>query len=122
MLWFLNIPTPDRVYKECVSQNLLHPEIVTAQSILETGWYKHFKGHNIFGLYNSSKHDYYQFACWQQSVGFYKEQIQDKYYKGQDYYEFLDCMWKNKKGECRRYAGAKNYTNTLKQIKWKRNN
>ena len=30
--------TPQNVYSYCVEKEILHPEIVTAQSVQETGW------------------------------------------------------------------------------------
>lgn len=87
--------TPKTVYAELVKQKVKHPEIVLAQSILETGWYKcegcSMDKNNIFGLWNSKKQEYYSYSTWQNSVGGYLRGIQYKYdptrYK--DYYEFL---------------------------------
>ncbi len=108
-IWFFTLPTKENVYKECVSQNVLHPEIVTAQFCLETGngtsrvcW----EYNNLFGLYDSKKGDYFKFDTWQESITGYKNMIQYKY-KGGNYYEFLDSIG---------YATAKNYTKVLRLI------
>lgn len=108
-LHFLN-PTPERVYNECVLQNVLHPEIVTKQFILETGngtsraclEYK-----NLFGL--TGKNGLYKFDHWKESITAYKDWVQYKYKSG-DYYNFLDSIG---------YAEAKNYTKVLRTISLK---
>ena len=108
--------TPERVYNECVYQGVKHPDIVTRQFILETGHGKSRKckeNNNLFGLISRSG----KFKTWVDCVTAYKEDIQEAYYKGGDYYDFLNCMW-TWNGECKRYAEAINYTNKLKQIKW----
>jgi len=109
IMWYFLMPNKHSVYKECVSQNVLHPEIVTAQSILETGHYKSrvcIEYNNLFGLYDSKNGDYYKFNTWQESVKGYKNMIQYKY-KGGDYYKFLEDIG---------YASAKNYTSVLRVI------
>lgn len=69
-----------------------HSDIVYAQALLETG---HFtsplcvKHNNLFGLYNSSKEDYYRFNHWAESVEAYIKFVQYKYKPPNDYYEFL---------------------------------
>ena len=86
-LYFLP-PTPKDVLEECKKVGIKHPEIVVKQSILETGWYKHYKYNNLFGLYNSRTHDYYRFDSWRESVQGYKDLVQYRYESG-DYYEWL---------------------------------
>ena len=46
---------------------------------------------NLFGLYNSSIHDYYRFRSWEESVAGYVRMIQRRYdsKKDKDYYAFL---------------------------------
>jgi len=105
--YFLVPPTPEAVYNECVRQKVKYPEIVTRQSILETGHYKYYSWGNLFGLYNSNKHEYFEFWSWRQSVKAYRDLVQKKY-KGGSYYEFLDNL---------PYATSENYTKTVKQIK-----
>lgn len=65
--------------------------IVLAQSLLETGFYtsnvcKTYN--NLFGLYDSRKHDYYRFERWEDSVVGYQKFIQYRY-KGGNYFSFL---------------------------------
>jgi len=71
--------TYGNVYTICVSQNVKFPEVVTAQSVLETGWYKckscSLDKNNIFGFSNGN---YLTFDHWMQSVMYYKK-WQDKY-------------------------------------------
>ena len=86
-----------------------YPNIVKAQAILETG---HFSSNvcksynNLFGLYNSSKGDYYRFNHWSESVKAYIDYVQYKY-DGGDYYAFLDDLG---------YAEDKQYVSKLKVI------
>lgn len=70
-----------------------HPDIVYAQALLETGRFTSplcVKYNNLFGLYNSSKEDYYRFNHWVESVEAYIKFVQYKYKPPNDYYEFLD--------------------------------
>jgi len=88
--------TKDEVLKELKAQNVLYPEIVLAQSILETGWYDckncSLDNNNIFGLWNSKKQEYYYYTNWKESIGGYKRGIQYKYFKKEydNYYHFLN--------------------------------
>lgn len=110
LIIYLHFITPQLVYEECVKQGVLYPDIVTRQSILETGWYKHYKNSNIFGLYDSNKHEYFKFDHWRESVVAYRDLVQYKY-KGDGYYKFLINL---------PYATDKNYINKLKGIKWRK--
>ena len=92
-----------------------HPQIVYAQAILETGYFKSdlcLNGNNLFGLYNSKKHRYYTFDHWKDCVIAYKEMVQYKY-KGDndkppnDYYKFLSDIG---------YAEDAQYIQKLKDI------
>lgn len=74
-----------------------HPQIVYAQAILESNWFKSklcVKDNNLFGLYNSKKQEYYTFNHWANSVEAYVRMVQYKY-KGEkeeppnSYYKFL---------------------------------
>jgi len=105
--------TSEEVLKELKKQNVLHPEIVLAQSILETGWYK-CKGcsrdkNNLFGLWNHRKKEYYYYKTWQESIGGYLRGVQYKYdeNKYKDYYEFLTRIG---------YASDINYIKKIKAI------
>ena len=82
----------ERNVRKVIDRYGLHsPDIVLAQSVLETGHYQSDvcrRYNNLFGLYDSRKGDYYRFDRWEDSVYAYKKYIQYKY-KGGDYYEFL---------------------------------
>ena len=106
------IPETDKVidarsiYNYCIEINIKHPEIVTAQSIWETGWYKcnncSLDKNNLFGFYY--KGDYIKFTNWKESINYYKR-WQDKYYdKERNYYDFLECIYINNKGNCIKYC------------------
>ena len=104
--------TPESVLKELKSKNVLFPEIVLAQSILETGWFKcnncSMDVNNLFGLYNSKKKEYFPYTNWEESINGYKRGIQYKYSKKyDDYYAFLDDI---------NYASDPNYISKLKTI------
>lgn len=100
--------TKEEVYEYLVSIDCKFPEIVTAQSILETGHFKSYScrvRHNLFGLrYN---HKYLQFANWKLSCDAYISKVQYKYKSG-DYYTFLDELG---------YASDPDYCKKLKKIK-----
>ena len=101
-------PTRGSVYEYLVNINCKHPEIVTAQAVLETGHFKSYScrtRHNLFGLrYN---HQYLIFDNWEESCDAYLTKVQYKY-KGGDYYKFLEELG---------YASDTNYVNKLKHIK-----
>ena len=85
-------PTIEYVYKCAVFYGLQYPEIVVAQSILETGYYKSYgctRDKNLFGLYDSKNRRFFKFDTWQESVKAYKTKVQYKYKSG-DYYSFLE--------------------------------
>lgn len=103
-------PTDSLVYQACLYYNINNPEIVVAQSILETGYYRSEvckKNNNLFGLYNSHKKEYFKFSHWAESVKAYKDMIQYRYKDGEDYHEFLDRIG---------YAEDSLYNNKLKNI------
>lgn len=86
-----------------------YPEIVIAQAILETGWFKSeqcTKNNNLFGLYNSKKKTYFKFEHWTESVKAYENTVQYRYTKG-DYYAWLDKIG---------YAEDESYTCKLKGL------
>lgn len=90
--------------------DVLHPEIVYAQAVLETG---HFRSkvckeyNNLFGLYNSSTKDYYKFNHWTESVIAYINYIQYRYTPPNNYYKFLERIG---------YAEDSLYVSKLKNI------
>ena len=105
--------TTNEVLKELKKQDVKFPEIVLAQSLLETGWYKCTSSsrdvNNLFGLYNSRKKEYFPYDNWKESIGGYKRGIQYKYFKKdyQDYYQFLNDIG---------YASDPQYTTKLKKL------
>lgn len=109
------IITPQKVYDYCVEKGILYPEIVTAQSIWETGWYKckecSLDKNNLFGFTTGGP--YFRFNSWKKSIDYYKK-WQDKHYDpSRDYYEFLDCIYKSTSNRCIRYASDPNYTTKI---------
>ena len=108
----------EEVYKELIRQEVKHPDIVLAQAIKESGWFKctncSLDHNNLFGLRYKKK--YLEFDTWQESIARYKV-FQDKRYDGtKDYLTFLDCVWIHSDGSCARYATSENYTKELKEI------
>jgi len=104
-----DMPTKELVMQACEYYNIQHPEIVVAQSILETGYYrsKNCKvNNNLFGLYNSNKKDYYKFNHWTESVEAYYILVQYRYKEG-DYYNWLQTIG---------YAEDSLYINKVKEI------
>ena len=107
----------DSVYFEIRNAGIKHSDIVFKQAVIETNCGKTGVGktkNNLFGF--RGKDGYIRYNTWKDSVKAYKK-WQDKYYKGQNYYEFLDCLWKTSDGVCIRYAGDEEYTNRLKKLK-----
>lgn len=104
--------------KELTRENLVkvmkdvgvhHRSIVLAQAILETGNFTSRicrEYHNLFGLYDSRKKDYYRFARWEDSVIGYKKYVQYKYRKG-SYYDFLERIG---------YAEDERYVESVKDV------
>lgn len=81
--------TKEQVKNYLDSIGVQHSEIVTAQSILETGHYESRlckEQNNIFGWWY--KGEFLSFDSWRECCDYYKR-WQDKYYRGGDYYEFL---------------------------------
>ena len=104
-----DVPTKELVMQACEYYNIQYPEIVVAQSILETGYYrsKNCKvNNNLFGLYNSNKKDYYKFNHWTESVEAYYTLVQYRYKEG-DYYNWLQTIG---------YAEDSLYINKVKEI------
>ena len=97
------------VYREIVSNNIYHPDIVLAQAKLETGNYKSkvcTVYNNLFGL-RKPDGSYYKFNSWQESVKAYKDWVQNKYTPPNDYYDFLDSIG---------YAEDDSYINKLRDM------
>jgi flagellum-specific peptidoglycan hydrolase FlgJ len=105
--------TTSEVLKELKKQDVKFPEIVLAQSLLETGWYQctscSIDVNNLFGLYNSKEKEYFKYNNWKESIGGYKRGVQYKYFKKEykDYYQFLDDI---------EYASDPQYTIKLRKL------
>jgi len=88
------------------------PEIVTKQSVQECGHYYESKNarvrHNLFGLWNHSKQEYYKFDHWKESCDAYLTKVQYKRKEGEDYYKFLERIG---------YASDPKYIENLKGIR-----
>lgn len=106
------------IKKELVLQDIKWPGIVLRQIIVETGWLNCtnccLNKNNLFGFQVKGK--YLSYATWKDSIKYYKR-WQTKWYKGGNYYDFLNCLWKHKNGVCARYATNPMYTTILKNIK-----
>ena len=85
------------IYEAMGYFNIQFPDLVYAQSILETGYYSSdvcIQKNNLFGLYDSTNHTYRTYKYWWESVREYKRLVQDKF-KGEtfeDYLIFLDTL------------------------------
>lgn len=83
--------TTESVLAEILKVGLLHPSVVLAQAVLETGWFQSSvcrNYNNLFGLTNPRTKDYYRFDRWQDSVVAYYTKVQYKY-KGGNYLRWL---------------------------------
>jgi flagellum-specific peptidoglycan hydrolase FlgJ len=105
-----NKPTKELVKEACIYFGVEYPDIIVAQSILETGHYHSdncIKYNNLFGLYNSKRGQYYKFDAWWKSVIAYRDMIQYKLRENEDYYKFLTRIG---------YAEDPEYINKVKSI------
>ena len=109
--------TPHEVFNYCDSIGIKHPDIVTNQAKLETGNFNctdcSLDHNNLFGFQLSGK--YLKFETWQQSCEYY-QRWQKKHYKGQNYYDFLNCIWQHRDGRCAKYATDPKYITKLQSI------
>ena len=113
---FLTQSPKDGLEEALIYYKVHHEDIVYAQAILETGYFKSrvcLEYNNLFGLYNSRKKQYYRFNHWSESVIAYKNWIQRRYKPSEDYYIFLDRI---------KYAESIEYIPLLKKIVNKRKN
>lgn len=101
--------TIENLIREIRKNNLLYPDIVLAQAILETGWLTSpvcRKKHNLFGLTNPRTGKYYEFCHWTESVSAYYSKVQYRY-DGGNY-----LLWLRDIG----YAEAKDYVSALIRV------
>jgi uncharacterized FlgJ-related protein len=100
----------ENLYNELVAQGVDFPEIVTAQAILETGYFKSYaclQQNNLFGL-RDNKGKYMSFPHWTDAVAAYKKYIQRYNHPvPEDYYAYLQELG---------YAEDPQYIDKLKQI------
>lgn len=98
----------DSIYQIMEQYDIHHKDIVYAQMILETGNFKakiFTKKQNLLGLRH--RKGYYNFKHWSECIKMYKEKIQSRYKKGEDYYKFLKRI---------HYATDPNYIKKLKKL------
>ena len=101
--------TISNLYREIVRNGILYPEIVLAQAILETGWFRSSlcrDRNNLFGLTNPRTGKYFEFHHWTESVRAYYTKVQYKY-KGGNY-----LLWLRKIG----YAEDPNYVRSVIKV------
>lgn len=70
-----------------------NPTQVLAQALWETGYFKSYNcrvRNNTLGLYDSKNRKFFSFNHWSESIKLYKEAVEYKLKKGEDYYDFLD--------------------------------
>lgn len=94
---------------EIKKNGILYPDVVLAQAILETGWFKSSvcrNKHNLFGLRNPRTGNYYSFNHWTESVKAYYTKVQYRY-KGGNY-----LLWLDKIG----YAETKTYIRSIVRV------
>ena len=101
---------PQEVADYIYASEVLYPEIVLRQAILETGWFKSkylMNLNNLFGFRGNGA--YLKFNSWQESVDYYVKWQKRRYTnKNEDYYRFLVRI---------RYARSQAYISHLKNIK-----
>ena len=113
-------PTLNEVYNYLIEIDVKHPKIVLAQVIQESGPFTsnaYVNDCNLFALTKGGRSKGLQdFEDWKECCREYKRQIQDRYYKGGDYYDFLECLWKHSNGDCAAYSkDDPDYTNNLRK-------
>lgn len=107
---FMDKPVKEGLIEALEFYGIHNPDIVYAQAVLETGYFKSIgciRHNNLFGLYDSKAKRYCRFKHWTESVVAYKEWIQRRYKPPEDYYRFLQRI---------HYASDPTYILKLKQI------
>lgn len=103
-------PTKELLIKACAYYNIHHIDIVVAQAILETGYFRSENcklDNNLFGLYNSNKKEYFKFDHWTSCVKAYRDMIQYRYKENENYFMFLNRI---------SYASDPDYIKKIKNI------
>ena len=101
--------TEENLMNELKAQEVMFPEIVLAQALLESDNFRSYScthRNNLFGLRKGES--YMSFPHWTECVAAYKKYIQKR--KGdppKDYFDYLDSLG---------YAEDKSYTTVLKQM------
>lgn len=110
------IINPRIIHSEILRQHLIFSDIIFRQAMYETSWLKapgFTVCNNLFGFMHGGK--LMRFKFWEDSITHYKYNIL-KRWRGQDYYDFLNCMWIKSDGTCQRYAQSLEYTDHLKNL------
>lgn len=105
---FRNLHPSEGLAEALIFHEIDHPEIVYAQAVLETGYFKSHGArvkNNLFGL--MKRGGLRSFNHWEESVKYYKEHIQNRYNGKGDYYAFLKRI---------NYATDPTYASKLKRI------
>lgn len=100
--------TVENLYAALKKHGIKFPKIVLAQALLETGNFKSRvckEQNNLFGLRHSK--GYYSFDHWEESVIAYRDWVQYKHRKGEEYYTFLRRI---------NYAASKTYVYKVREI------
>lgn len=100
--------TKETVYQEILDNNIQFPQVVLAQSIVETGYFSSKvcrEYNNLFGFFDGQK--YLKFDNWRESVKYYAA-WQKKNYTGGSYFKFLEEL---------PYAQDSNYVELIKKVK-----
>lgn len=100
--------TVENLYAALKKHGIKFPKIVLAQALLETGNFKSRvckEQNNLFGLRHSK--GYYSFDHWEESVIAYRDWVQYKHRKGEEYYTFLKRI---------KYAASSNYIYKVREI------
>ena len=96
-------PTKENILLVCNYHNIQHSKYVLAQAIQECGLKP--PHNNLFGL--THRRGLYKFPHWSYSVQSYKEKIQSRYRKGENYLAFLKRV---------KYAEDPHYTKKISKI------
>ena len=108
--------TINEVHSYLYKIEVKHPEIVTAQIVLECGWqidsYNASVRNNLLGWTINGQ--LATFNHWSNCIRHYKV-WQNKYYKGGCYFDFLNCI-NFGDGKCHRYASDLDYVSKLKSV------